>query len=1132
MGYTLTNRSGLKYLDVMTKLKSSSSRNFHAVSRFSSQHRRLIFLFSPLTIALVLTLTFGFAGRKATAQKNAGAGAESALNGKADFLLRETYRAARTLEKQPASANEAMSALRADDEIRGLSKIIGVRLGKSGPMRVSVAARLAGSDTNELVAAGFTIMSRINDIVTIELDTDRLAELASLPSVQKISAAVYQHKLNDQARQAVSIDNPSGQRLLSQTGRGVVVGIIDTGIDFRHGDFIVPGSTPARTRVKYLWDISDKRDDFVLPGGSSARGHAYTEADINAALANPANPSLVQEKDTDGHGTHVAGTAAGNGNAGNSPGTFAGMAPEADLVVVKATRDDDGSFSTTDIINALAFVQQKATELNEPFVINLSLGGHLGPHDGTDPEERAIDNIANSGPGRAVCVAAGNDQQTGIHAAGNLGTGQDRTIDLESPFFDTPQFLILYYANNDRLSISITTPDGQTALNGVSYDPAGNPVSNQYVDVFNTKDDKSWNEFGFPDTDPANDQNVILIAFKDSAVFQDNQGNPQTSWNVKLHGDNVTAGGHFESWIGQGFVVPGSNFSHLITSPGNSRGAITVGAFITRPTAENSTLGNITNYSSPGPTADERQKPEIIAPGHILTSSRSADADPVDVPPYNGDSARAVSGGTSMAAPVVAGSIALLLQGAPNLTSDQIKFFITDSADRGFAGQAGWNSLYGFGKLNVSAVFAEAIGNPNDTYAISGDVSNGYSGITITLSGSKNSSLVTPAGGHFSFSNLPRGGNYTVSANALFYHLSPPVTLQNLIRNQTIAPFSAAAGQGVVAGNVNDVNNHNLAGVTMTLSKPGLGETASRLTASGGTNGNYFFGNIAELDTYVLTPSLSGYTFTPASRSFTGRITFNMDFVAKPFNSIDDTQTFVTQHYRDFLNREPDAPGLQFWFNNIESCGADTLCREVKRIDTSAAYFLSIEFQQTGYLVHRLYKATYGRRPLFSEFMKDSQTISSGVIVNAPGWQQLLESNTQSFVNSWVSQTTFKAIYDSLSNADYVNSLITNTGATFSQTDREAAVNALNSGSKTRGQVLHDIADNQAFYNSEYNSAFVEMQYFGYLRRNPQGAPDNNLNGYNFWLGKLNEFGGDFRKAEMVKAFLASAEYRARFGTP
>jgi hypothetical protein len=249
-------------------------------------------------------------------------------------------------------------------------------------------------------------------------------------------------------------------------------------------------------------------------------------------------------------------------------------------------------------------------------------------------------------------------------------------------------------------------------------------------------------------------------------------------------------------------------------------------------------------------------------------------------------------------------------------------------------------------------------------------------------------------------------------------------------------------------------------------------------------------------------------------------------------NPIESSQIFVRQHYLDFLNREPDAIGLQFWINNIESCGTDLNCRDVKRTDTSAAFFLSIEFQETGYLVHRFYKATFGRRPLMAEFLPDTQAIGNGVIVNAPGWEQILESNKQSFVTSWVGRSAFKAVYDGLSNADYVNTLITNTGATFLQNDREALIAALDNNTKTRAQVLRDIAENQAFYNSEYNAAFVEMQYFGYLRRNPQDPPDDNLDGYNYWLNKLNQFGGDYRRAEMVRAFLVSTEYRSRFGTP
>jgi hypothetical protein len=329
-----------------------------------------------------------------------------------------------------------------------------------------------------------------------------------------------------------------------------------------------------------------------------------------------------------------------------------------------------------------------------------------------------------------------------------------------------------------------------------------------------------------------------------------------------------------------------------------------------------------------------------------------------------------------------------------------------------------------------------------------------------------------------------------------------------------------------VAGNVNNANNQNMAGVTITLSKPGLSETASRVTTSGGTNGNYFFTDIAQLDTYVVTPSLAGFTFTPASRTFTGQITLNVDFVAVPANPIEDSRTFVRQHYLDFFNREPDAGGWNFWTNNIDSCGGDAACREVKRIDTSAAYFLSIEFEQTGYLVHRFYRASFSRRPLFSEFLDDTRVIGNGVIVKAPGWEALLESNTQSFINSWINRPALTSIYNGLNNTQYVDRLIANTGVSFSQTERVALIDSLDKDTMTRAQVLRAIAQNEAFYNAEYNNAFVEMQYFGYLRRDPDEG------GYDFWLGKLNSFNGDFRRAEMVKAFISSIEYRQRFGNP
>lgn len=243
-------------------------------------------------------------------------------------------------------------------------------------------------------------------------------------------------------------------------------------------------------------------------------------------------------------------------------------------------------------------------------------------------------------------------------------------------------------------------------------------------------------------------------------------------------------------------------------------------------------------------------------------------------------------------------------------------------------------------------------------------------------------------------------------------------------------------------------------------------------------------------------------------------------------NVIDNTQLFVTQQYRDFFGREPDPPGQQFWVNNIESCGADAACREVKRIDTSAAFFISIEFQETGYLAHRFYRASFGRRPLFSEFLPDQRAIGNGVVVNAPGWEQLLESNTRAFADAWVARSGFSSIYDGLSNQQFVDTLLANTRATVTDTRRNALIDVLNTQAMTRAQVLRLIAEDQSFYNAEYNEAFVEMEYFGYLRRDPDE------DGFNFWLAKLNQFGGDFRQAEMVKSFLVSGEYRQRFGPP
>ncbi len=260
-------------------------------------------------------------------------------------------------------------------------------------------------------------------------------------------------------------------------------------------------------------------------------------------------------------------------------------------------------------------------------------------------------------------------------------------------------------------------------------------------------------------------------------------------------------------------------------------------------------------------------------------------------------------------------------------------------------------------------------------------------------------------------------------------------------------------------------------------------------------------------------------------------------------NQIDVADFFVRQHYADFLNRQPDAAGLSFWINQITSCGTDTACIEVKRINVSAAFFLSIEFQETGYLVYRTYKVAYGNMlatpvPLrLDEFLPDSQQISQGVVVNAPGWEQQLANNKNMFFVDFVSRLRFRNEYPiTMSPAQFVDALFNNAGVGAMTTERTDAINEFGTVLDTtdtaaRARALQRVAENQMLGQQEKNKAFVLMQYFGYLRRNPNDPPEPGLgfDGYDFWLNKLNQFNGNFINAEMVKAFITSGEYRQRF---
>jgi hypothetical protein len=257
-------------------------------------------------------------------------------------------------------------------------------------------------------------------------------------------------------------------------------------------------------------------------------------------------------------------------------------------------------------------------------------------------------------------------------------------------------------------------------------------------------------------------------------------------------------------------------------------------------------------------------------------------------------------------------------------------------------------------------------------------------------------------------------------------------------------------------------------------------------------------------------------------------------------NPINNASFFVRQHYIDFLNREPDGAGLAFWSNEITSCGSDQACIEVKRINVSAAFFLSIEFQDTGYLVYRTYKSAFGNlsgKPVpvrFLDLLRDTQQVGAGIQVGIGNWEAQLEVNRQAYATAFVQRADFVAAYPTTLTSDqFVNQMNTNAGGPLSDSEKANLVTLLGgtpSDISRRAAVLRAIADDADLRNAEFNRSFVLMQYFGYMRRDPDDVPDTDFSGYNFWLTKLEQFNGNFVNAEMVKAFITSGEYRARFG--
>ncbi|HEX8178873.1 MAG TPA: TIGR03118 family protein [Pyrinomonadaceae bacterium] len=367
--------------------------------------------------------------------------------------------------------------------------------------------------------------------------------------------------------------------------------------------------------------------------------------------------------------------------------------------------------------------------------------------------------------------------------------------------------------------------------------------------------------------------------------------------------------------------------------------------------------------------------------------------------------------------------------------------------------------------------------------------------------------------------------------HGLFGSLKPTIaTATNLIQFSS-ADASISEGSGSIqitvtrAGNVSGTSTVNYA----TFDEPATGHASQKndyeiavgkLTFNPGETSKTFRIPLVD-DRFVEGDETVNIALSNPTGAGTGLGSPNMaeltitdnDTAPTTANPIDDTQFFVRQQYLDFLNREPDTAGFNAWVNLLNGCAnGNTAC---DRVTVSQSFFGSPEYQSKGYFAIRNYRAAFGRDPLYGEFSGDLSTLNGA----SAGDSNTAKAN---FTTNFLQRNEARATLDALTNAQFVDRLISNTGVPIQ--NRDQLVNDLNTNVKTRAQVLTDIVENPRFVNdvATFNRAFVLAEYFGYLRRNPEQA------GFNAWLNYLNTHPGDFRT--MVNGFVNSAEYRQRFG--
>ncbi len=545
------------------------------------------------------------------------------------------------------------------------------------------------ADVSMLREMGCEVTSRAGDIAAVFVRAASLEELQRHPEVISVEIPRALKDETDISAVDINLVEPvKGSRVIPGDGRGALIGIIDSGFDLTHPCFL---DARGRTRILAAWDQVNLVGSTGVPPPAFGYGVEYTGAALDECVAAQRVLTVMNHQGAGAHGTYVAGIAAGNG----APhGTYKGVAPGADLILV-TYRNDVPVGGSAYVLDAIDYVRRHARASGRPVVINLSQGDNLGAHDGTSLLERAVDHVVEEGR-VLVVVSAGNERggPASHHARGKVRQGRELALSFALAAgpgrFVDDDTIELWYSGCDRFAVALQAPSGERSD---FVEPGGGGI---VIELPAGNRARVCSQTGHP----TNGDNRVRITLERSEAWG------ADPWQLILRGDRVEHG-DFDAWADRPNAVTVIDFrSHqcdtsTITLPGNSRRAITVGGFISRP----STCGGIGEVrgdfapgSSVGPTRDGRIKPDLTAPSTLVTAPRvRKDGRP---PCYD------LRSGTSMAAPHVTGVIALLWSIWPGLAAGQIRDTLLSTARADAFTGVTPNTNWGHGKLDAEAAYA------------------------------------------------------------------------------------------------------------------------------------------------------------------------------------------------------------------------------------------------------------------------------------------------------------------------------------------------------------------------------------------------------------------------------------------